>query len=305
MTQPVPATPDRLTRFLLDAAGVRGVHVALAPTWAEIRGRAEYPAPVATLLGEAVAAAALFTGHAKVEGRLSVQLRGSGALRTLFAECTAAGTLRGIATLAEGADAPSTGELPDLAGSGGVLAITIENPGLRSDEPARYQGLVALEAATLSAAFEGYFAQSEQLPTRLLLVADGDRAAGLMLQKLPGDSGDADGWDRVGALFETLGADELRDTPVKLLLHRLFHEDGVRLLAEKPLAFGCSCSRERVAGMLVGLGLEEARAAAADNGGTAEIHCEFCGQTYRFEDVQIEALFLDGAHAVAGPERLQ
>src|SRR5688572_9587430 len=94
---------DHLTRFLLPEAGVRGVRVHLAETWRQIQARAEYPEGIARLLGEATAAAAVFTGHAKVDGRLSIQLRGNGALRTLFAECTAAGTLRAIAQFDEDA----------------------------------------------------------------------------------------------------------------------------------------------------------------------------------------------------------
>lgn len=296
-------TPDRLTRFLLDQAGVRGVHVRLDAAWAQIRARAEYPDDVAELLGEAVAASALFTGHVKVDGRLSVHLRGSGALRTLFAECTGVGTLRGIATLAEG-ELPGARNLGSL-GADAVLAITIENPGVRGQEPARYQGLVGLDADTLSAAFEGYFRQSEQLPTRLLLAASGERVAGLMLQKLPGDDGDLDGWERASALFETLAAPELLDTPVEILLHRLFHEDGVRLLGDKPLQFACSCSRERVSSMLESLGEEEARAAAEDNAGNAEIRCEFCGETYRYSAEEVTALFAPRPAPLDAPERLQ
>lgn len=295
--------PDRLTRFLLEQAGVRGVHVRLDDTWAQIRARAEYPDDVAELLGEAVAASALFTGHVKVDGRLSVHLRGSGALRTLFAECTGAGTLRGIATLAEG-ELPGARSLDSL-GADAVLAITIENPGLRGQEPARYQGLVGLDADTLSAAFEGYFRQSEQLPTRLLLAANGERVAGLMLQKLPGDEGDLDGWERASALFETLATPELLDTPAETLLRRLFHEDGVRLLGDKPLQFACSCSRERVSSMLESLGEEEARAAAEGNAGTAEIRCEFCGETYRYSAEEIAALFAPRPTPLDAPERLQ
>ncbi|MCA1714245.1 MAG: Hsp33 family molecular chaperone HslO, partial [Gammaproteobacteria bacterium] len=116
---------DRLTRFLLPGAGVRGVRVHLDDTWRQIRERAEYPTAAMELLGEAAAAAALFTGHAKVDGRLSLQLRGEGPLRTLFAECTAAGTLRGIAQLQDGA--PVSRDLRAL-GPDAVLAITIENP---------------------------------------------------------------------------------------------------------------------------------------------------------------------------------
>jgi molecular chaperone Hsp33 len=298
---------DRLTRFLLQAAGVRGVHVPLDDTWARIRERAgggdqDAPAAVTELLGEAAAAAALFTGHAKVDGRLSVQLRGDGPLRTLFAECTAAGTLRGIAQVAD--DAPLPRDLRAL-GTGAVLAITIENPAGEGREPVRYQGLVALESESLAGAFEDYFRQSEQLPTRLLLAAGRTRAAGLMLQKLPGDVGDDDGWDRAGALFDTLSPDELLDWPAATVLGRLFHEDGVEVLGERPLRFACSCSRERVASMLQSLGEEEARAAAAAADGEARIRCEFCGEQYRFGLGEIAALFPSRPATVPAPERLQ
>ncbi|QQP95885.1 Hsp33 family molecular chaperone HslO [Lysobacter enzymogenes] len=294
---------DRLTRFLIETAGVRGVHVRLDETWRQIRERAEYPAAAAELLGEAAAAAALFTGHAKVDGRLSVQLRGDGALRTLFAECTAAGTLRGIVQLAEegGEVSRDLGQLGDQA----VLAITIENPSVGGREPIRYQGLVALESDSLAGAFEGYFRQSEQLPTRLLLAADGERAAGLMLQKLPGDGGDEDGWTRVGALFETLRDGELLELPAQTLLHRLFHEDGAQVLGGKPLSFACSCSRERVEAMLVSLGRDEAQAAVDAAGGQAQVRCEFCGQTYRFDGDEVAGLFAAAAVEMDAPQRVQ
>jgi molecular chaperone Hsp33 len=294
---------DRLARFLIEAAGVRGVHVRLDETWRQIRERAEYPPAAAELLGEAAAAAALFTGHAKVDGRLSVQLRGAGALRTLFAECTAAGTLRGIVQLAEDAGEVSR-DLREL-GDQAVLAITIENPSVGGRDPIRYQGLVALESDSLAGAFEGYFRQSEQLPTRLLLAADGDRAAGLMLQKLPGDGGDEDGWTRVGALFDTLGSAELLDLPADDLLLRLFHEDGVQLLGGRPLAFACSCSRERVEAMLVSLGREEAEAAVEAADGQAQVRCEFCGQTYRFDGDEVAGLFAAAAAELEAPQRVQ
>jgi molecular chaperone Hsp33 len=266
----------------------------------QIRERAEYPVAVRELLGEAVAAAALFTGHAKIDGRLSVQLRGEGALRTLFAECTAAGTLRGIAQIEDDTAFPR--DLRAL-GANAILAITIENPGTAGREPTRYQGLVALESDSLAGAFEDYFRQSEQLPTRLLLAVDDERAAGLMLQKLPGDAGDEDGWNRAVALFETLSAKELLELPAELLLHRLFHEDGVEVLGVRPLRFGCSCSRDRVAAMLQSLGQQEADAAAAE--GVAEIRCEFCGQQYHFDADQIAGLFQPHGIEIQAPDRLQ
>ena len=301
-----PTLPDsdRLTRFLLPGAGVRGVHVHLQRSWARIRGGDDYPPAVAELLGEAVAASALFTGHAKVDGRLSVQLRGQGRLRTLFAECTAGGTLRAIAQLAEDGGPPATRDLRDL-GTDAVLAITIENPGLNGREPVRYQGLVPLEADSLAGAFEDYFRQSEQLPTRILLAADDRRAAGLMLQKLPGDAGDDDGWARAGALFDTLSPAELLDWPTATLLHRLFHEEAPQAMGERPLRFACSCSRDRVGAMLRSLGRDEAEAAAAANGGEVQVRCEFCGQSYEFDPDEIASLFATPLETVEGPASLQ
>ena len=291
---------DSQTRFILPKAGVRGVSVRLQDTWQEILSHAQYPDMALQLLGQACAAAALFTGHAKVNGRLSLQLRSQHALRTLFAECTADATLRGIARLAEGTDAP--GDLRQL-GPDALLAITIENPGLDPREPQRYQSLVALQAATLSGAFEDYFHQSEQLPTCLLLAADASQAAGLMLQKLPGDEGDRDGWTRTGALFDTLDSTELLAVPSEQLLHRLFHEEELEILAERPLRFACSCSRERVSAMLQSLGPVEAHAALTDD--QAEVRCEFCGQRYVFSASDVDNLFATPVAGMQPPERLQ
>jgi molecular chaperone Hsp33 len=125
-----------------------------------------------------------------------------------------------------------------------------------------------------------------------------------MLQKLPGDAGDADGWTRACALFDTLTPAELLDWPAETLLRRLFPEDTVEVFGSRPLRFGCSCSRERVASMLQSLGEEEARAAA--EGGLAEIRCEFCGQEYHFGLEEIGALFRPhGAVEAQPPVRLQ
>lgn len=300
------AHPDRdtLSRFLLDRAGVRGVLVHLDDTWRDIAARVDYPVPVAARLGETCAAAALFTGHAKVDGRLSVQMRGTGCLRTLFAECTAAGTLRGIARWAE----PVPTHLgPRDFGEGSLLAITIEStpPGAR--EMTRYQGLVGLDADRLAGAFEDYFQQSEQLPTRIHLVGTGPRAAGLMIQQLPGDAGrqaDPDAWTRCQALMDTLTDAELADLPVQDLLWRLFNEEAPRLLDRRPLRFACSCSRERVAEVLASLGPEEGRATVVD--GRAEVHCDFCGKAYVFTPDEVDALFSQAPDAPGpGPGRLQ
>lgn len=262
MTQArAPAPSDLQLRFLLPSAGVRGVLVQLDQTWRAMAARAAYPPAVAELLGEAAAAAALFTGHAKVDGRLSVQLRSHGALRTLFAESTAAGTRAGSRGCRR--MRPNPARRPDRATC--VRSATTRCwpspsriPRWAAAEPMRYQGLVELDAGQPRRSLRGRLRQSEQLPTRLLLACDGARAAGLMLQKLPGDGGDDDGWNRVGALFETLGSAELLALAPADTIHRLFHEESPHAMGGKPLRFACSCSRERVAAMLVSLGIGEA-----------------------------------------------
>lgn len=298
MNEITPLDHDALVRFVLEQSGIRGVQVRLDRTWSDIRGESHYPSAVANCLGEACAASALFTGHIKTQGRLSVQMRGTGALRTLFAECTATGTLRGLAQ----AHPPLPAELgPRDFGAGSMLAINIEHPRPGQQEPIRYQSLVPLAADSLAQAFENYFLQSEQLPTRIMLSADEHCAAGLMLQRLPGSELDPDGWDRACALFATLSAQELRDTPSLTLLYRLFHEDGVRVLDSRPMRFACNCSRARVGAMLVSLGQEEAMAAAET--GEAQITCEFCNAHYRFDRVDLGVLF--APNPLAPPERPQ
>jgi molecular chaperone Hsp33 len=290
---------DRLLRFHLPAAHVRGAIVHLQESWASIQSRADYAAEVRNLLGESLAASALFASILKTDGRLSIQIRGTQGLRTLFAECTAQGHLRGIARVAD--DLPSPKDLSDL-GEGAILALTLESPPRANGEPHRYQGLVPIEAASLSGVFEDYFRQSEQLPTRLLLSADGDRCAGLLLQVMPG-SNDADDWQRASALFETLGAEELLATDAETLLHRLFHEESPEVLAKQPLTFACSCSRARIEEVFQTLGVEEAMASVID--GQAEVVCEFCGKAYAFTSDELSQVFERPSATVPSPDSIQ
>lgn len=286
MTHPPASHDDVLHRFLIDGANARGVLVRLRESWKAVRATGDYPAEVARVLAESLAATALFGGHLKLEGNLSLQLKGEAALRTVFAEYREPGVLRGLARWNSPVPSPLT---PRQFGDGALLALTVETRVPGQHDPMRYQGLVGLDADSLASACERYFAQSEQLPTRLVLLQRGDQVAGLLLQLLPGHDEDEDAWPRLQALLDTVTADELLDLPAEALLYRLFHEDGVRLLAAQPLAFGCTCSRERVGGMLRGLG--EAEAHAALQGDVATITCEFCGQRYTFDRIDIASLF--------------
>lgn len=289
---------DFLHRFRLERAGVRGTLVRLDESWRHIRTNGDYSGPLADLLGRTVAASALFTSPIKFEGRLSIHLRDSGPLRLLFADCTHDGQLRGIARW-EGTP-PKTGVALE---PNARLAITIEN----SITDTRYQGLVPVESGDLAGAFEGYFQRSEQLPTRLVLAASGERCGGVMLQQIAttGGSatvGDADGWNRAEHLLATLTPAELLELPPEQLLLRLFHEEDVRMQPAQPLVFGCTCSRERVGAMLHSLGRAENDAVLAEQG-SIEITCEFCNRRYVFDEAEVAALFDDEPPAEVVPTR--
>lgn len=286
---------DWIHPFHLQNADVRGQVVHLDSSWQHILANADYPLRVRQLLGEALAASALFAGALKFEGSLSIQFRSAGALRLLFAECTHAGDLRGIARFDEGAPDAEI----DLGQTGNQLAITIEN----TQTDTRYQGLVAVESSRLGEAFEGYFERSEQLPTRIMLVERDGRCAGIMVQRMADTGGvsnpaDADAWNRVGHLLATLSDSELMNLPVAELLRRLFHEEGVILHEARPLRFNCSCSRERVLGMLRSLGRDEAYA-ALDEQGTLRITCEFCNRDYLLDEVDLAGQFAEVPEAPA------
>jgi len=292
---------DVLHRFLLESAGVRGVLVRLGPAWREVAGRAAYPEAVRDLLGQALAASALLTGNIKLEGSLSIELKSAGALRLLFAECTDQGRLRGLARWHDPLPEPlAVAELPQS-----VMAITIGH----AERGQRYQGLVDLHYPSVGEALENYFQQSEQLPAKILLAADGERAVGLMVQRLPGEGGhdastDEDGWNRIEHLTATLGVDEMLGTSPEQLLYRLYHEESIRLFEPRPLAFGCSCTRERVESMLRSLGREEVEAALEAREGEIEVICEFCAQRYIFDRIDAEHL-LSASHNAAASTTAQ
>jgi len=296
------ASEDVLHRFMLEKAGVRGVLVRLGASWHEIASRAEYPAGLRDTLGQAVAASALLTGNIKFEGSLSLEFKSQGALRLLFTECTDKGRVRGLARY-DAQALPSHVELANLPDA--MLAITIGQA-----ERGRYQGVVQLdETASIGQALENYFERSEQLPARILLAADGRHAVGLMLQPVPGEgghsaAGDEDAWTRVGHLTATLSASEMLATRPEELLYRLYHEETVRLYEPKPLAFGCTCSQERVEGMLRALGRPEVESTLADRGGEIEVVCEFCATRYTFDRVDAERL-LTQAETPPSPSTLQ
>jgi len=281
---------DQLHRFIIENTRVRGELVHLSASWKAVLERYDYPKNVQRVLGEAFAACALLSATIKFEGSLILQIRGDGPLHLLVVQATSDDTLRGLARWSN--DVPAH-DLKNIFGNGSMV-ITIEPP---KGEP--YQGVIALEGEHIQEAIENYFKQSEQLNTRLWLAANENNCSGFLLQELPESAEDKqqsnlgedhNDWQHAEALGNTISKDELLNLSTKEILQRLFHEDDVRLFDPTPLSFRCSCSYERIAKMIISLGVNEARDIISEQG-KIQVDCEFCNAQYNFDSVDVENLF--------------
>jgi molecular chaperone Hsp33 len=296
---------DCLHRFVFEHYPIRGHLVHLDAAWRALIEHREYPNAIRGVLGEAVAASLLLAATIKFDGVLSLQLRGDGFVHLMLAQCTSGLGVRGLARYQEapagrGEEGGPQSGINDLIGAGN-LTVTLET----DDGAQRYQGIVPISGARLADSLQIYFENSEQLPTRLWLYADGHGASGMLLQRLPGGAARADAaavddvWRRVQLIGETLTREELRALTDAQILHRLFNEDDLRLFEPSPVYFRCRCSRERVAGMLQGLGEAETRAIIAERG-EVEVRCDFCNRAYVFDAVDVGRIFNAGASSHGG-----
>ena len=284
---------DRLRRFLFEDAPLRGHWVRLSQSWLEAREHQDLPQPAMALLGESLAAATLVAASLKFRGTLTMQLAGSsGAVNMLVAQATDQRTVRGVAHVAGDAAERGAGFRDQI--DGGRMVVSVE----QGEGVAPWQGIVPLDGDSLAACLGHYFEVSEQLPTVVVLAANAEMAAGLLLQKLPapGEQGEAAGagaqdlWEEATALLATLGGDELLAVEPEQLLRRLFGAHDLRLFGAEPVRFACRCDRERVAGLLRGLGSDEVESILAEQGAVT-VTCEFCQKPYRFDAVDAARLF--------------
>ncbi|MEO7243462.1 MAG: Hsp33 family molecular chaperone HslO [Variovorax sp.] len=330
---------SELHKFLFDGVPVRGMLVRLDGAWAEILSRraaseltGAYPPPVTELLGEMTAAAALMQSNIKFKGSLTLQIFGDGPVKVAVAEANAELGLRATATI--NGDVESDARLAALVnvGNKGRCAITLQ-PLERSAGQQPYQGVVPLhddrhdKLDKLSDVLQHYMLQSEQLDTTLVLAANEEVAAGLLIQRMPvgglrniegerraqgvadeDEIGRNEDYNRIAILASSLTRGELLTLDADTILRRLFWQE--KLLRFEPQAgtggphFACTCSRERVATMIQSLGREEADSIVAERG-DIEVACDFCGKQYVFDAVDAASLFTPPGYQAPGTDAVQ
>ncbi len=279
----IDTSPNRVRSFLFEQLDIRGVWVQLGSAWQEMTAGRDYPEPALELLGQLAVVTTLITANLKQAGRLTFQLRGDGEISLLVMDCDEQLQLRGMARTAPELAA---GSLPDLLGDG-ALTLTLDTADMRQP----YQSHVPLQGETLAAVFEHYLAQSEQSPTRLWLAASHDRAAGLFLQALPGAATrDADGWNRLQILADTVRTDELLDLGAIKLIERLFPEEDVRVYDPRPVSYHCPYDPDKIFSMLRSVGQAECEAIIAEQG-EIRVHDDICNHEYVLDAATVAGLF--------------
>ncbi|MDB5419849.1 MAG: chaperone protein Hsp33 [Phenylobacterium sp.] len=300
-----PVPDDAVTAFQIEGEPVRGRLARLGPAVDAILRAHDYPEPVANLLGEACALAALVGSNLKFDGRLIIEARGAGPVRFVVADYDTSGGLRGycgfdaeaVAKAAQGFARPGA---RSLLGDGHFMMTVDQGPDMD-----RYQGVTAIEGETLALCAEQYFAQSEQTPTRVrLAVGQADpqgegggqgahwRAGGMLIQSVAEDDArgsTTEAWIRTQAFFETVGEDELIDPMLssQQLLFRLFHEDGVRVFGSQPLRAFCRCSQDRIETVLKSFDPDQ-RAQMVEPDGRIHVTCEYCSKVYAVAPENLE-----------------
>ncbi|NIH15988.1 Hsp33 family molecular chaperone HslO [Serratia symbiotica] len=276
------SNPNQLYRYLFENYAVRGELVTVSETYQQVLSNHDYSAPVQKLLGELLVATSLLTATLKFDGDITVQLQGDGPLKLAVINGNNRQEMRGVARVQAPVTEDST--LHQLIGNG-VMVITIS-----PTEGERYQGVVGLEGETLTECLEAYFRQSEQLTTRLFIHIDEKVAAGMLLQALPAQEGNANDFDHLVQLTNTVKSAELFGLPANEVLYRLYHQEKVTLYEPQDVLFRCTCSRQRCTDALLTLPTEEV-AEMLEQDGNIDMHCDYCGNHYLFDPSDVTALY--------------
>ncbi|CCQ75340.1 Hsp33 family molecular chaperone HslO [Magnetospira sp. QH-2] len=290
MTAPM-MDDDLIQPFQVEPCGLRGRLVRLGPALVDLLSGQDYPPVVARLLGQAAALAAVLASSLKYDGLFTLQIKGDGPVSMLVLDVSSDGDMRGYARFErDRIDGLDGADVPHLLGAG-QMAFTVD----QGADTERYQGITELEGATLGECAQAYFRTSEQLETAILLACNGERAGGLMVQRLPDAAGEdpddaEENWRRGVILASSAKAMELTDEslPAQQLLLRLFHEDGVRVYDPRPLRFNCRCSYEKVEATLKAFPVDQVADMVVDD--RIEVTCEFCQTTYVMDGTPLKSL---------------
>lgn len=275
---------NAVQRFLFKELNIRGQHIRLEDSWQSMLKDRHYPQAIVKLLGELTAMSVLMANGMKHEGRITLQVQGTGPITLLVVEVTHDLKIRGVAKTNQTITTEST--IDELLGDGQIL-VTMEN----TQTQHHFQSYVPREGDSIAESFETFLSQSEQLPSKIWLAADDNNIGGVLIQKMPETDGhDADGWDRIIHLTTTVKDEELTTLPVEELLHRLFHEEVIELFESQEVVYECPQDRERVEAMLKSLGEAEVRKVLEEQGEIV-IHNEICNFHMRFNQDDIDALF--------------
>ena len=293
---------DFIQPFQIEDLGLMGRIVRLDGALASAFARQNYPVEVASLLAEAMALTASLSGIIKFDGIFTLQTQSDGPVNLLMSDITSDGDMRGYARFdaeaVELASVRSGSMVPKFLGAG-HLALTID----QGQDTERYQGIVELTGSSISDCAQAYFRNSEQLETAIIVVSEIEadempRAAALMIQRMPGEDEESiarddedEAWHRAVVLMSSIKAEELlsEELSVSQVLYRLYHEDGVRVYAQKPVQHTCRCSYEKVSTTLASFPREEIEDMSEN--GLVTVTCEFCKTDYQFSKDDVTSLF--------------
>ena len=277
-----------LNRYLFEELSVRGEMVQLDEVYQQIIASKEYPVALQKLIGELLVSTTLLTATLKFEGSITIQIQGDGPVSLAVINGDHDQKIRGVARW--NGEIADNATLHEMMGNG-YLVITIE-----PKKGERYQGVVSLEGDNLAQVIENYFANSEQLKTRLW-IRTGElngkaHAAGMLIQIMPDGTGGPDDFEHLEQLTNTVKDEELFGLEAQDLLYRLYNQEKVRLFEPQSVVFHCGCSRERSGAAILTVSRAELNDILTEDGAVS-LHCDYCGTTYAFDEEQVAELFID------------
>jgi len=275
---------DTIQRFIFEHANIRGEIVHLEQTYQSIINQRAYPPMVKNLLGEAIISCLLLASSIKFEGSLNLQFQGDARLSLLLVQCDNNLNVRAFAHYKDAL------EIQDYAEAflQGKMVLTMN----QDNQTQNYQSMVPIQSTSMSENLMSYFAQSEQIATRVWLAVNEDKAAGMLLQLMPGEDTQQreQFWEYAIQLGQTVSDEELLQLNNDTLLYRLYNETDLRLFEHRATQFKCRCSPEKMKQLITVLGEQEAKDLIEDKG-VIDIHCDFCNQQYSFDPIDLAMLF--------------